>query len=147
MTGDAPLREAALRVVIDGPPPGVVFQLQRGRADLAPPVSRTAEQIVFEFSVGVGRRPNGAPNFLGPFTQGPPAERFVYINSGTLAGQVESCWTRRAKVPLTDITWTLIDEARRGDAVLEVHVKGTGSDGGPTCAGVRLLAPGWRVEA
>jgi len=48
------------------------------------------------------------PNFLGPFVQGPRGGRFVYVNSGTLAGQADSCWTRRAKVGLKEISWDLV---------------------------------------
>ncbi len=45
---------------------------------------------------GGSRRADGLPNFLGPFVQGPPVGLFVYVNSGTLAGQSDSCWTRRS---------------------------------------------------
>jgi hypothetical protein len=101
--------------------------------------------LVFDFPVRIAKQASGLPNFLGPYTQGPPAARFVYVNSGTLAGQPDSCWTRRAKVPLTSITWTLIDEARTGDSLLEIEINGTGRDGGPTCGSVRLSS-GWRVS-
>jgi len=144
---DSEQHELSLRVIVDDPPPGVVFQMQRGREELAPPLRRTPAAIVFEFTVRVGRRSTGEPNFLGPFTQGPPAARFVYINSGTLAGQADSCWTRRAKVPLTSISWALIDRALAGRARLEAHIQGAGRDGSPVCASVRLLAPGWRVTS
>jgi hypothetical protein len=137
--------ELALRIVVDNPPRGVTFQVQRGKRDLVPPVGTTADALVFEFTVRVGRRPTGEPNFLGPFAQGPPAARFVYINSGTLAGQAESCWSRRAKVPLTGITWPLVESARTSQTALEAHIQGAGCDGSPTCASVRLLEPGWRV--
>ena len=142
---DSKQPELALRIIVDQPPDGVVLQMQRGRDELVPPVRRTAAAIVFEFTVRVGQRPTGEPNFLGPFVQGPAAGRFVYINSGTLAGQADSCWTRRAKVPLTGITWSLLDEARAARAVLEGRIQGAGRDGSPVCASVRLLPPGWRV--
>src|SRR5437870_1862056 len=134
-----------IRVIVDDPPGSVAFQLQRGKQELVPAVHATPSEIIFEFVVRIGRRPTGEPNFLGPFVHGPPAGRFMYINSGTLAGQANSCWTRRAKVPLTGITWDLIERARDGNAVLESHVAGTGRDGGPACASVPLRPPGWRV--
>lgn len=138
--------DVLMRVVVDDPPAGVAFQLQRGRQDdLVPAIRETKREIVFEFAVRIGKRPTGEPNFLGPFVQGPPSGRFVYINSGTLAGQTGSCWTRRAKVPLGGITWNLIERARASGVVLEAHVAGTGRDGGPSCASVPLCAPGWRV--
>jgi hypothetical protein len=83
--------------------------------------------------------------FLGPFTQGPPTARFVYVTSGQSAGQPGSCWNRRAKIPLGGITWSLLEQvlAKKG-AVLEVQIEGTGRDGGPACATVPL-ARTWRV--
>lgn len=135
--------ELRLRVHVLDPPEGVRIQMQRGRADLVPPARESGRALEFDFAVRIGERPNGEPNFLGPFTQGPPDGRFVYVNSGTLAGQPESCWTRRAKIPLTGITWALIDAARRSGAVLETDMPGLGRDGGPTCATVKGIS--WRV--
>ena len=134
-----------LRLNVLNPPEGVRFQIQRGRGDLVPPVRAARGALRFDFEIRVGRRPNGQPNYLGPFTQGPPDARFVYVNSGTLAGQPESCWTRRAKIPLIGITWTLIDAAQETGATLEADLPGTGSDGGPTCASVKGIT--WRLEA
>lgn len=136
-----------LRITVVGPPPGVRFQLQRGRGELEPAVQTTCTAITFEFPLRVARRPTGEPNFLGPFAQGPPASRFIYINSGTLAGQSDSCWTRRAKIPLTSITWALIDQARAANVPLETEIAGTGRDGGPLCASVPLRGGGWRVAS
>ena len=133
-----------LRIVVVRPPAGVLFQLQRGTCDLEPPERRTETAITFEFVVRIGTRPDGTPNFLGPSAQGPPTARFVYVNSGTLAGQPDSCWTRRAKVPLGGITWQMIEEARRAEGAIEAQIDGTGRDGGPACAPVALRTP-WRV--
>lgn len=83
------------------------------------------------------------PNFLGPFTQGPRGARFVYVNSGTLAGQANTKWTRRAKVPLSGITWAMIKRAK--GAILEARIDGVGRDGGPACGTVPLLDGGWRI--
>jgi hypothetical protein len=141
MTSD---NELLLRITVDDPPPGVIFQLQRGARDLEPAARATRTSIAFEFAVRVGERPTGEPNFLGPFAQGPPASRFVYISSGTLAGQRDTCWSRRAKVPLTTITWAMIKRARAEGAALETRIAGTGRDGGPACASVPLVG-GWRV--
>ncbi|MBA2302328.1 MAG: DNA-3-methyladenine glycosylase I [Acidobacteria bacterium] len=136
--------ELRLRINVLDPLKDVRMQLQSGRSDLVSTARESRRALHFDFSVRVGKRPDGRPNFLGPFTQGPPGERFVYVNSGTLAGQPESCWTRRAKVPLTSVTWALIDAARRADAPLETDMPGIGGDGGPTCATVKGVA--WRVR-
>lgn len=138
--------EVTLRIVVMDPPCGVRFQLQRGAKALDPPTSTNSKAITFEFPVRIGKRPDGQPNVLGPNTQGPPAGRFVYVNSGTLAGQSDTCWSRRAKVPLTSITWALIERARRGGVAIEVEITGTGRDGGPSCGTVRLQPGAWRVS-
>jgi len=135
--------ELRLRINVVNPPAGVLFQMQRGRSDLVPAAGESRKTLRFDFSVRVGKRAGGNPNFLGPFTQGPPDGRFVYVNSGTLAGQPDSCWSRRAKIPLTSITWTLIDQARASDAVLETDVPGGGRDGGPTCGTVKNIS--WHI--
>ena len=137
--------EIPLRIIVAEPPSGVAFQLQRGSKDLEPPVRRRTTEITFEFPVRIGRRAGGAPNFLGPYTQGPPAQRFVYINSGALAGQADSRWSRRAKVPLTAITWSQIERASKTGKPIEAVITGTGRDGGPCCASVPVL-DGWRIE-
>jgi hypothetical protein len=134
-----------LRVVVEDPPADVAFQMQRGRVELVRASRASRTELAFDFTVRVGRRPGGEPNFLGPFTQGPATGRFVYVNSGTLAGQTDSCWTRRAKVPLGGITWTLIERARSANVVLESRIAGTSRDGGPACASVPLRAAGWRI--
>jgi hypothetical protein len=83
---------------------------------------------------------------LGPFAHGRPDDRFLYVNSGTSAGQAGSCWTRRAKVRLGGIGWELVDGALRDPRiVLEARLEGTGRDGGPACAGVALLDGVWRA--
>jgi hypothetical protein len=141
-------KELPLRITLVHPPSGVVFCLQRGRADLVSPMEASGEQVSFDFSLRVhGDRSGGPPNLRGAFAQGPPATRFVYVNSGTLAGQRGSCWTRRAKVPLAGITWELIEEAvSKPGTVLEARIAGTAKDGGPVCASVRLLEGGWRAS-
>ena len=138
-------RVLTLRITVVDPPPDVEFQVQHGRDDLTAPVRVSRGAIVFEFPIRIGARPTGEPNFLGPYAQGPTDGRFVYVNSGTLAGQSDSSWTRRAKIPLTSIDWLLIEHAGTHGGVLEVSFKGTGRDGGPTCASVKLPDGAWRV--
>jgi hypothetical protein len=139
-------RELPLRVTLVGPPPGVRFAVQQGKDEYLAPVRATADEIVFELSVRVRNdRPDGAPNILGPFAQGPPTSRFLYVNSGTMAAQPESVWTRRAKLPFATITWPLLEEALAGNAWLEARITATARDGGPACATVPLLGGGWKL--
>jgi hypothetical protein len=56
-----------LRITVVEPPPGVLFQLQRGQRELQPPARQSKTAMTFEFEVRVGTRSGGHPNFLGPF--------------------------------------------------------------------------------
>jgi hypothetical protein len=136
-----------LRITVVDPPAGVALRMQRGREELVEPVRSSARRVTFEFDARVGTRTGGLPNFLGDFVQGPPDKRFVYINSGTMAGQPDSPWSRRAKVPLFGISARLIAEVRRAGGILSAEYEGTGRDGGPSCATVPLVGGDWHVEA
>jgi hypothetical protein len=139
-------RNLPLRITFLQPPRDVVFCLQSGKTEIVSPVRSAGGDLSFDFNVRVGQRPDGQPNFLGPFAQGPPAGRFVYVNSGTCAGQAESAWTRRAKIHLSSISWPLIEEALAApDGILEARIAGTSRDGGPACATVPLLDGGWKT--
>jgi len=134
-----------LRLTLLRPPAGVRFCLQRGRDERVGPVDSTGEDLSFDLEVRA-KDVEGRPRFLGPFVQGPTSGRFVYVCSGTSAGQFESPWTRRAKVPLAGITRPLVLRAlARPGARLEARIVGTARDGGPACATVALLGEGWAV--
>lgn len=139
-------RELPIRITVVRPPPGVAFAVQRGRFELLAPREAEPGAIRFDFALRVAARPaGGGPNFLGPYAQGSPADRFVYVNSGTSAGQAGSCWTRRAKVRLSGIGWELVEEVLAASgARLEARIEGAGRDGGPACASVPLLDGGWK---
>ena len=143
---NAPTDEVSLRLIVERPPAGTVWRMQRGRDALVAPVRETSEAIAFALSLRVADGPDGAPTLRGPEAQGPPASRFVYLNSGTYAGQAATPWSRRAKVPLTGMPAVLLARARgTPGAVLEARIAGTARDGGPACASVKLLDEGWRL--
>lgn len=136
--------EIALRITLVDPPLDVAFAMQHGRDQLHEATRATGATLSFDFTVRV--RAATPLVFLGPFTQGPPASRFVYVGSGTSAGDRLSCWTRRAKIPLVGITAALLRELEKNKgAVLEARIAGKSRDGGPACATVPLLDGGWRV--
>lgn len=138
-----------LRIVIRDPVPGVALALQSGRFDLVMPTSVTPSAVTFDFAVEASRPAGGgAVVCYGPFTQGPPADRFVYVTVGTRAGQPDSPWERRAKIPLQGITPDLFDRAvARPGSVLEVSFGGKGRDGSPVCATVKLPPDAWKLIA
>jgi hypothetical protein len=133
--------QAKFRIVVVDPLPGVAYALQRGRSELLPPVRSTAKELTFEFALTIAEIDAAPPRLTGQFAQGPPNKRFVYISSGSLAGQSGSPWSRRAKVPLYGISKSQLSTVSQRDGlVLEARIRGTAKDGGPACATVPLLS-------
>jgi hypothetical protein len=139
--------ELPLRIVVEDPVRGLAMMLQRGKAakmELLPPASRSAEAVAFDFAVTVdGRLPDGRPRLLGPHVQGPPEARFVYLCVGRYAGQADSPWAGRVKVPLGGLGWDEIQALPPGGR-LAARIAGRSPKGGPALASVRDLPPGWR---
>jgi len=142
-------RQITLRIVLESPPPGVDFGIQKGHGSMYEPIQTqrsTGSDLTFELNVALKMTGTVASaDFGGPCVQGPRGGRFVYIDIGTLAGQRDTPWSRRLKIPLTGISSRLIDQASSGtDVVLEACVPGTGRDGSPACASVKDF-DGWRA--
>ena len=137
--------EVRLRIVLVAPPPDVDYGVQEGKGNGYTTIQKQRSKdadLTFEFTVTVkDNRDDGLPNFLGPLTHGPTTGRFIYINIGKSAGQFDSCWDRRIKVPLGGIAWEMIDKAST-NMLLEARLPGTGKDGGPSCATVKPTE-GW----
>ena len=143
--------EVTLRILLERPTPGVDFGLQSGHGGACEIVQKQrshGKDLMFEFLITAKRRgQKDPPGFTGPFVQGPAGDKFVYINIGTYAGQANTPWSRRLKIPLGMITWKMIESGR----LLVAHVPGTSSDGAPSCAYEwrKRVDPGWswKLEA
>ena len=138
-----------IRLLLIDPPPGIDFGIQSGGGAHYETLfvqQNKHGDVTFDFSLTVtDARKDGLPNFKGPFVQGPPASRFIYVDVGTYAGQKDTPWSRRMKVPLQGITWALIRQAtRKPGHKLLARIHGKAKDGGPNCATVRLLGD-WEV--
>ena len=135
-----------IRIVVEAPLPNLEIALQRGKADKAQlimPTGKSADAVAFDLDIRVGGRlDDGRPRLLGPFVQGPPEARFVYLSVGRYAGQADSPWAGRVKVPLDAIQWDRLAELTPGYR-LTARVPGQSNKGGPALASVRLLPPGW----
>ncbi|AEI51639.1 DUF5990 family protein [Runella slithyformis] len=141
-------KSLTLHLILEKPPIGVDYGVQQGSGTGYVCVQKQrsqGEDLTFMVSLTLKSLPGELPVFTGPFAQGPPKERFVYLNIGKSAGQWDSAWSRRLKIPLRGITpemihWVLTDE----QAVLEISVPGTAKDGSPACASVKG-GEGWKV--
>jgi len=140
--------ELSIRIVLVDPPAGIDYGIQHGSGsnyDTLFVQQKKRDDVTFDFSISVTEsKKDASPNFLGPIVQGPPGGRFVYVDVGTYAGQKNTPWSRRMKIPLHGITWAMINEAIKPGHALAARIQGTGKDGGPVCATVPLLG-GWEV--
>jgi hypothetical protein len=140
------IMDLTLRIVLQHSTPGVVYGLQKGKGSNYEPIQKqtsNSTDLIFEFTVQVKDGEDGNLVFLGPFTQGTPQERFVYIDIGTYAGQTDTPWSRRLKIPLFGITKELIGKLSDGKT-LTTKVPGSGRDGSPGCATVKPF-DGWKI--
>src|SRR5580700_7047735 len=130
-------REFTLRIVVEAPPSDVDYALQTGKGSAYEAVQKQRSKgndLVFEFQPVIRSSVvSDHRSLTGPFVQGPPRQRFVYLDIGTYAGQSNTRWSRRLKIPLEGITTEM---AAKG-GIFEVRVPGTDRDGGPTCATVK----------
>ena len=86
----------------------------------------------------------GKPNFLGPYAQGTPQERFLYLCWGERHG---SAWNgfRRAKVHLNHLSWDDVARHLAGGKPLEADLNMTDAKGDPLCASVKSTHVHWRA--
>jgi hypothetical protein len=102
--------------------------IQRGK-EVVQRVQLPAETAVFDAELRV---PIGSseviPDFLGPYAQGATQGRFVYLCWGRPVG---GQWVgfRRAKLPLSGLTWESLDSNR-----IRAVIHCTDAKGGPICA-------------
>jgi hypothetical protein len=139
--------ELPIRIVVVDPVPGLAIALQRGHAakvTLTAPSNRSPDAVTFDLEVTVdGQLRDGRPRLLGPCVQGPPEARFVYLQLGRYAGQADSQWGGRVKVPLSGVGWGEIEAVPPGGRLVARIAGKSPKGGGPLMASVRLLPPGW----
>jgi hypothetical protein len=131
-----------LRLSVVNPVKGVAYSLQDKKSAPADVRISTGKTLVFEIPVRLETGKSG-PRFLGDFVRTEGAtRRFVYVATGSQAGQQNSAWSRRAKIDLPGITQAMMKKASGKGLMLVAEMPGTDAEGGPTCATVRVA---WRV--
>lgn len=119
--------DVRLRIVVTNPPTATyaIFGLQDKAGDVRLGTPRSAHSVVFECEVTASDRSDGpGPNFLGPYTHGSPKARFLYVSHGTRGG---AGWIKRIKIPLSSISWSMIEEARGGPIAADVDGRASGT--------------------
>ena len=141
-------QELPIRIILERPPTGVDFGIQKGKGNPYETIQKQRSNnndLSFAFKILVKEGQTSLPDFTGPYVQGPINGRFIYIDIGTCAGQVDSVWSRRLKIPLSGISTETIKLLLSDPSfMLEAKVPGTGKDGGPNCATVKPFS-GWHL--
>jgi hypothetical protein len=138
------LKEINLTIVLQNSVDGTVYGLQRGKGSNYETVQAqhgNGQDLTFEFIVLAKQTIGSVFSLSGPFCQGAPGNRFVYINIGSYAGQAGALWSGRMKVPLPEAT------LHNGQATIDQHrwfctVPGRTKDGKPMFATVKPFG-GW----
>jgi hypothetical protein len=136
-----------LRIILESPTPGVDFALQKGKGSnygMVQVQRSSGRNLVFEFNVGLRQDTARAAVFTGPFAQGNPQDRFVYLDIGSYAGQKDSAYGRRLKIPLTVTQELIAGIHSREGSFLQAIVAGTDKSGAPAC-GTAKPFDGWKL--
>jgi hypothetical protein len=85
-------------------------------------------------------------DFRGPYIQGPPGGRFIYLSWGTLDDGGHFSMFRRAKLMLSDVPADVLDAAA-ASGTLVGGLGLTDAKGQPLCARVRPPQITWTAES
>lgn len=142
-------KNITLYIILEKPTQGVDIGLQKGSGSRYETVQIQQAQggdLQFICPIVVKGEEPEAPRFSGEHAQGTKDEPFIYLDIGTTAGQLNTIWSRRLKIPLKTVTWAQIKAClSQPDTVLEARVAGVGKDGGPNCGTVKPFS-GWHVK-
>lgn len=111
--------------------------IQKGQ-EVVDDVAGDADGATFLVPLRVsGNTATGSPNLLGPFAQGTPTSRFIYLCWGERVGEEWDPF-RRAKVPLQGLTWESVQNSQASGEPIEISVEMTDERGGPACGSVAV---------
>jgi hypothetical protein len=137
------VKQLRLIIQLQQPVRGVVYGLQKGKGIDYETIQKhlsDGSDISFEFQVQLKPGKDQMLSLYGPFVHGTSDGRFVYIDIGTAAGQRDSVWSRRLKIPLAGIVEQIA--ASTDDCYFDTAIPGTGKDGTPCCGTVKPFN-GW----
>jgi hypothetical protein len=90
--------------------------------------------------------PDGPADLKGPYIQGPPGGRFIYLNWGTVDGPGEFTMFRRAKLWLNAVPPEVLSSALELGALVG-RLGLTDAKGNPICASIRPPLIEWSAAA
>jgi Family of unknown function (DUF5990) len=123
----------------------VGVQRRNRRDELLGLVPGDAPSAMWTMDCRAARSPAGV-DLSGPYIQGPPGGRFIYLSWGTVDDDRRFTLFRRAKLWLDVIPATVIDSAV-GLGLLVGRLGLTDAKGNPLCASVRPPVIEWSAMA
>jgi hypothetical protein len=139
---DLPGRRCQAGADFPGYPNVHVGVQRRGRPDdLLDLQPGDAASVVWDFDATVD--PNGT-DLRGPYIQGGPGKRFIYLSWGTVDERGTFVLFRRAKLFIADIEPAVLAAATRS-GTLVARLGLTDAKGHPVCAWVKPPAVEWRA--
>jgi Family of unknown function (DUF5990) len=120
----------------------VAVQRRNKPAELFGLVRGDAPDAMWDLECKAALNPDGGVEFTGPYIQGGPGRRFIYLSWGVVEDDGTFTMFRRAKLMLDAVP---AEAARQAlDSGVLVGVLGLTDDkGNPLCAGVRPSAIEW----
>jgi sugar/nucleoside kinase (ribokinase family) len=116
---------------------------RRGKpAELLGVVSGDSPAAAWTLEATVTSAPGGGVDVTGPYIQGPPGGRFIYLNWGTVDAPGTFAMFRRAKLRLDAVPPELLRDAQR-QGFLVARVTLTDPQGNPVCASLRPPVIEW----
>ncbi|WP_019990367.1 DUF5990 family protein [Rudanella lutea] len=137
-----------IRISIQKPVSGLMYGLQKGSGTKYETVQKQlagTDDLCFEVELTLKENRTGELTFYGPYAQGPANERFLYVDMGHYAGQINAPTGGRLKVPLPNIDDTLKQGALHG-SVLRARVAGRKEQNGSPNTGTVKPLGGWEIE-
>jgi hypothetical protein len=116
---------------------GVHVAVQRkNKPELLGLTPADAPSATWTLDCAAASRPDGAIDLTGPYIQGPPGGRFIYLNWGTVEDPGTFSLFRRAKLWLNAVPPPVLASAAE-QGVLVGRLGLTDRKGNPLCASVR----------
>lgn len=136
------------RIIVEKPVAGAVYGVQKGSGNNYETLQKqtaSSADLIFDIVLPAKRNKEGNLVLCGPLSQGPPHERFLYLDIGSYAGQGNAPFSGRLKIPLPKISDEFRKEATAGRALIST-VYGTNEKTGRPIGGTVKPVDGWKVS-
>ncbi len=109
----------------------VYLGIQRG-TEVIEQIPADRHRVEFHPEFRIGKQRDGSPNFLGPYAQGRPRDRFFYLSWGVKQSDRFDMF-RRLKIRLTHLEWPQVEQTLELNEPIVLRLKLTDDRGGPLC--------------